>query len=120
MTRGDKVLIAALLALAAALFVISAAGKRPGAEVVVTADGRECAVLPLDEDAEYEVVSKNGTNTVRISEGKAFIEEASCANQNCVEHRAISRTGEAIVCLPNRVTVTIRAAGEDEFDSVAY
>lgn len=120
MTRGDKVLIAALLALAAALFALSVIGDRPGAEAVVTADGRECAVLPLDEDTVYEAVSENGRNVIRVSGGKVSVEEATCANQNCVGHRAISRTGEAIVCLPNRVTVTIRAAGEDEFDSVAY
>ena len=112
MTRGDRALIASLLALAAALFVLSLIGKRPGAEAVITVDGRECAVLPLDEDAVYEAVSANGRNIIRVSDGRVFVEEASCANQNCVEHRAISETGEAIVCLPNRVTAELYTAEE--------
>lgn len=120
MKHGDIALISGLLLLAAALFALSVMPeRRPAATAVVTADGEVCAELALDEDAVFVVNSHMGTNTVRVSGGKVFVEDASCANQNCVEHRAISRTGEAIVCLPNRVTVTIKAA-DDGFDSVAY
>lgn len=120
MKRGDVFIIAALLLLSAALFAASVIiHLTPAAAVVVTADGEVCAELPLDRDTVYAVSSRGGTNTVRIENGRVYVAEASCANQNCVGHRAISRTGETIVCLPNRVTVTITAADE-EFDSVAY
>ncbi len=118
--RGDIVIISALLALAAVLFVLSVTeSARPAARVVITADGEVCAELPLDRDNVYAVTSAEGENTVSISGGRVSVEYASCRNQHCVKHRAISRTGEVIVCLPNRVTVEIKAA-DTEFDSVVY
>ena len=38
---------------------------------------------------------------------------ASCHNQICVHHKPISETNQSIVCLPNRVSVEIRAAGKE-------
>ncbi len=51
-------------------------------------------------------------NTVRIKDGKVSVTEASCKNQVCVKHAAISAAGESIVCLPNRLVVSIEGSGE--------
>ena len=52
-------------------------------------------------------------NVVIISGGTVVVSEASCKNQVCVKHSAISKPGESIVCLPNRLTVNIEKSGED-------
>ena len=59
-------------------------------------------------------------NVVVISGGAVAVAEASCKNQVCVKHGAISRTGESIVCLPNRLVVRIEGGSEEGggYDSV--
>ena len=47
------------------------------------------------------------------------MEDADCPDQICVNHRAISRDGESIICLPNQTIVTIRGGEEPEVDEIA-
>ena len=42
-----------------------------------------------------------------ISDGKVRVDLADCPDGICVAHRPIFRDGESIVCLPNRVVVTV-------------
>ena len=51
--------------------------------------------------------------------GKADIIEASCPDHVCVDQRAISKTGEAITCLPNKTVITIDGEEEAEIDFVS-
>ena len=46
-------------------------------------------------------------NVLIISNGKASISEASCPDLICAHHRPIENVGETIVCLPNKVVITI-------------
>jgi len=114
--KNDIILIAALLAAAAVVFVIWMAVSRTGGTVVVTVDGDEYARLPLDKDTVLEIKSSGGTNTLTISGGKADMTAASCPDGICVDHYPISRTGETIICLPNKVIVTIEDASESGAD----
>ena len=59
-------------------------------------------------------------NVVMINGGKVSVSEASCKNKVCVRHGAISRSGESIVCLPNRLVVRIESGPEEGggYDSV--
>lgn len=50
-------------------------------------------------------------NIVEIKNGMVSVIEASCRNQICVKHSPISRSGESIVCLPNRLVVRIDSGG---------
>lgn len=42
-----------------------------------------------------------------IRDGKADMKEADCPDKLCVHQKAISAENESIVCLPNRVVVTV-------------
>lgn len=83
-----------------------------GDTVVVSHDGVVIARLPLNTDAVY-VVEGAYENVVRVEDGKAFIESATCPGQDCVHQGAISKTGSSIVCLPNRVSIRIEGGSAD-------
>ena len=55
----------------------------------------------------------------QIKDRKVRMEDADCPDQICVNHRAISRDGESIICLPNQTIVTIRGGEEPEVDEIA-
>ena len=59
------------------------------------------------------------TNTLLIRDHKADMIDADCRDLLCVKQKAIDRSGETIVCLPNRVVVSVENAGQDALDGFA-
>ena len=53
-----------------------------------------------------------------IRDGKADVTEADCPDKLCVLQGKISRSGQTIICLPNKTMVTIKG-GKSEYDGVA-
>lgn len=108
--RNDVILVGVLLLVCAVgilyLFVL----RESGNVVKVTVDGELYGVYSLAEDITEEIRSgENGSaiNRLIIRDGRAYMETASCPDGICVSHRPIFRNGESIVCLPNRVVVTV-------------
>ena len=114
---ADILLVAGVLAAALIVFLLIPRGG--GSTVVVTVDGKEYASLPLDEDAELLIESEGGTNLLIISGGKAYVVEADCPDRLCVRQGWIGYDGESIVCLPHKLTVTVRGGAEGRLDATA-
>lgn len=73
-----------------------------------------------DSSGNRDVHGYGSYNIVTILNGTVSVTEASCKNQVCVQHAPISRSGESIICLPNKLVVRIEA-GDDNgggYDSV--
>lgn len=104
----DAGLIIAITAVALIAFVAGALMRSDGEKVEVRLKGELYAELPLSNDAELDI---GGLCLLKIESGKAYVAEAACRNQICVHHRPISKSGEAIVCLPSGVTVKVTDAG---------
>jgi len=110
------------------------------AKVVIESGGDLYAKYPLSEDRVIVVPAPKQRNTdapaadpddqasaqydyynvVEIKDGSVSVTEASCKNQVCVRHGRVSRSGESIVCLPNRLVVRIESGYEEGggYDSV--
>lgn len=88
--------------------------------VVVPAPKQNGADAPATDPDDTASAQYDHYNIVVISGGSVSVTEASCKNQVCVKHREISRTGESIVCLPNRLVVRIEGGSEEGggYDSV--
>jgi hypothetical protein len=72
---------------------------------------------------EFDKVYKNkyGKNVVYIKNGKAYMKDADCRDQICVNSNPIDEHGERIVCLPNQFWIEIKGkAGEAKLDDIAY
>ena len=113
---NDVILIAGALVIAIiALLIINRykAMSTENAMVVIEVNGDEVGRYPLSDDRVVYVESYNGgNNTVTIKDGKVSVSEASCPDKICVKHKRIKYNGETIICLPNRMTVTIVSEGE--------
>ena len=88
--------------------------------VVVPAPKQISVDAPAADPDESASAQYDYYNVVIISSSKVSVTEASCKNQVCVKHGAISRPGESIVCLPNRLVVRIENGSEEGggYDSV--
>lgn len=110
MKKRDIILIASILVVAIALFLIVELTKEAGAGVVVKVDGVEVAEYSLSKNGTYPL--NGGTNILVIEDGRAYLSDANCPDKLCVHQGKISRTGEVITCLPNKLTVTVFGAEE--------
>lgn len=102
MKKGDIVIISALLVLSAASALLIFPHKK-GNTVKVTQNGQTVYEGSLYENKELFL----GTNTLEIKNGHIKMVSADCKNQICVNHKEISRSGESIICLPNKITAEI-------------
>lgn len=83
----------------------------------VRVDGELYGSYSLEEE---QVIDINGTNRLVIKENTADMVWADCPDKLCVHQKAISRNGESIICLPNKIVVTIVSGEEPELDAVTY
>ncbi len=100
------ILLTVLILLGLAFFFLRGEGDR----VLVTVNGETYGTYPLSADAVVDIrTGKDGEhlNRLLIREGKASMETATCPDGICVAHHPIFRDGESIVCLPNKVVVTV-------------
>ncbi|MCD6170047.1 MAG: NusG domain II-containing protein [Candidatus Latescibacteria bacterium] len=116
LTTSDKALIVALLVLSFASFwIIPGAGKQGGA-VLIEQNGKLIKMLPLDRETTVNVEGPLGTTVVKVEKGKARIIRSPCPRKLCLRMGSISKAGEMVVCVPNKVVVRIK--GKQEIDAV--
>ena len=111
----DLILVAVLLVAALVLFFVmrslQARDTGTGAQAVVTVDGKEIGRYPLKKNGTFPL--NGGTNILVVENGEAWVSEANCPDKVCMGMGKISRNGEFIACLPNRLLVVVEGAAED-------
>lgn len=117
MKKNDWLLAAGILAVAAVLLCFQILRGQMGEKAYarVTVDGEEFGSYSLDED---QIVEIHDTNRLVIEDGAARMEWADCPDQICVGHRAVSYDGESIICLPNKVVVSVKSEEGSGLDGV--
>lgn len=116
MKKNDFLLIGVILLAALSVLIFQYTKKEGGpGTAVITVDGTIYGSYSLSMEQEIDI---DGTNTLEIMDGKADMKEADCPDKLCVNHKAISRDGESIICLPNKVVVTIEGGKDRELDAV--
>lgn len=76
--------------------------------------------IDLNSASNQEIVihSEYGTNTVIIKDGKIRMIDADCPDRICVNTGWTNSPALPIVCLPHKVTVTIKKIKNDDIDAV--
>lgn len=117
--RNDIIFIVALLLIATFGALYLFVFRDGGNTVKVTVDGKTYGVYSLNENITEDIHTGNGNlNRLVIRDGKAYMETATCPDGICVSHKPIFRDGESIVCLPNKVVVTVTTTDTDSPDVV--
>ena len=96
--RNDLLLIGGLALLSVILLIIPivTAVKPKSPALLIQVDGKEYGTYPLTTDREIEI---NDSNVCRIQ---------------CIQESAIDENGGTIVCLPNKIVLSIVDAKESE------
>jgi hypothetical protein len=118
MTFWDKVLILLLSGLTIFSFYIVKTLFPKGAEAAVEVEERRLGPYPLTEDRVLEIRGLLGDTEIEIKDGKIRVIKAPCRDKICIKQGWISHSGEAIICLPNRVMVYV--SGESRYDAITW
>ena len=105
--RNDIILISAVLLSALLALAVFEFSRSSGNSVMISVDGKPTEIISLNEACERTIKTENGTNIIVIENGEVWVSDASCPDKLCKKHRPISKVGETIVCLPNKVTLRI-------------
>ena len=112
--KRDLLLVGILLLAALLLFALTRGTRESGAEAVVTVDGTEVGRYPLSKAGTFPL--NGGTNILVIENGEAWVTEANCPDKICMGMGKISRHGECVACLPNRLLIVVEGGEKAAVD----
>lgn len=116
--KADIILAAILIVAGLAMSYFLSFGHSAGDSLKITADGESFAEYSLSEDRQISVKQDKHINKITIKGGVVSMSFSDCRGQDCVHQHSISKAGETIVCLPNKVILEITGKNA-EFDSIA-
>ncbi len=73
----------------------------------------------VTEPYEFDVSCENGTNRIRVENGRICMLSADCPDKVCVNQGYITDSSLPIVCLPHKLSIVIEESDGAEFDAVA-
>lgn len=112
-TKKDIIIICAVLILGIVGIVVLNNGE-DGKTATIKVDGDAVETVLLDSDYEKTV---NGVSIV-VQNGEIFVEDSTCSDKVCSRSGRISKSGESIICAPNRVSIEIDGENGDLPDAV--
>lgn len=117
--RNDGIFIGILAGVCVIVFIVfSVMHRSQGSIIVITRNGELYGTYNLSQNQTIEIENTDHevTNTLQIKDGVAKMIEADCPDKLCMHQKAISVSKENIVCLPNRIVVTVEADHNEGLD----
>ena len=103
---ADLIAVAALLAVAAVWWAVSANIKGTTAEIICEKEIVETVDLSAVKEA-YDITLDNGV-TIAVEPGAICFAASDCANQLCVHTGRLTKAGQSAACLPNKTLIRIK------------
>lgn len=116
--KADIILAAALIVIGITMSYILSFGQSTGSELIISCDGEKFGSYPLYENREIIIEQDDHLNKVTIKNGTVSMSFSDCHGQDCIHQGEISNSGEAVICLPNKVVLEI-TGGEAEYDTLS-
>ncbi|WP_100065093.1 NusG domain II-containing protein [Miniphocaeibacter massiliensis] len=124
-TKGDKIVIIAIVIIAILLFfkIQKSNFDSENKYISIQVDSKEIKKILIDSNTNgrYPIETKFGKNVIEIRNGKIHVIEASCPDKLDVKQGYIENMGEMIVCIPNRLIIQIKNNEKNtELDAINY
>ena len=87
----------------------------------ISLDGESIGVYTLTGMREELLLMPEGLPyplTIRLTSDGAEVSESSCPSLDCQHTGHISRSGESIICLPNKLVIRLSGGSDDGVDAV--
>lgn len=123
--KGDLIIVLILAAALISWFAVYKLGESADKRrIVIEVDGRVYKTIPMNlrmDRQEIHIELEDGKYIdIVIDEKGAYVSDVICPDRICQKTGLVSRVGQSIVCLPNKVIVYIEGETESEVDDVSY
>ncbi|MDO5717014.1 MAG: NusG domain II-containing protein [Tissierellia bacterium] len=113
MTGWDKILIGCIVCISIFFLVRPGIPAEEQRDIVVTVNGEEVYRTSFSKEiTEKKIESPYGYNVIEIGEDYVRVLDASCPNKLDVKQGKIHSPGQSIICIPNRMVVTIEGQSD--------
>ena len=117
LSAADIILIAVLTVITAAI-LFSRFAHAEGGTVCIVSSPEGTNRYPLSEDRTIEISSNGIELRLEISDGQAAVTYSTCPDGICRNTGAVSRPGQAIVCVPAQISVKVSGGSEGDADFI--
>ena len=111
--KPADIILILVVAFIIGIMSINLYGKDQGNKEVVVIGQNFKNVYPINSNKIIKVKGPLGYTIVVIKGGKAWIKNSPCREKICMKMGKISRTGQQVICVPNRVLVEIDGKNGD-------
>ncbi len=112
---GDWWLIACIIALSVVFIPLLHSAAR-GRIAIIRIGDAVVETLVLENDQKLVVAGRLGETEIEVKDGQVRVVRSPGPQKLCVRRGWISKSGQMLICLPNRVTVEI--PGEAGYDAL--
>ncbi len=114
--KRDTIIIVLIIIFTLACLLVPKLADSGGYAVLKCGDN-VVARFALDKNGEYTFPEFEGM-VFTVENGAISVTESNCGDHTCMRTGSISRSGEVIVCVPNKAAVTIESKEQSELDVV--
>ena len=101
-TKKDFILVIVVLVIGfAGVILVNSTDK--GKTAIIKVDGKEFETILLQNDT---LIKVNGVEIV-VENGEIYVTDSTCSDKVCIRSGRVSKSGEGIICAPNRVSIEI-------------
>lgn len=116
MNKNDIKLIVIILFLSIFCILMINLIKKDSSVALVYYNNEKIKEINLNIDDKYEVTGYNGKVILEVKNNKIRVVEETSNYHLCSNQGFISKSYESIVCLPNKVVITIKS--NDDYDAI--
>ncbi len=118
MKKKDLLLISSLFLIILLVYIFARLESSQGESVLIQADGKDFIRVSINEDRTIKVPGPLGESIVEIKDRRVRMLYSPCPDKLCEREGYISKPGQIIVCVPNRILIKIEARAP--FDALTY
>jgi len=89
---------------------------RAGSKAKITVDGNIYSFININSENTIQIPTNLGKMKIVSSKGKVLVKESSCKHKICMHKGYISKSGEKIICAPQKLIITV--LGNSPVDSI--
>ena len=123
--KGDMIIVLILIAAVLAWFGVNKLGEsKDERQIVIETNGNIYKTVSMEKGMELQDIHIDLENEkyidIVVDENGAYVKDVVCPDKICQKTGLVSRVGQSIVCLPNKVAVYIEGKTESEVDDISF
>ena len=118
-TKGDIILGVFVVLISAVLFAFSFTGENEKLTAEIYVSGEKAHSIDLNEVTESYTINENYCQLLIEKDGVSCV-FSDCGDKLCIKKGKLTKKGDTMACVPEKVVVVLKGAENSQIDAVVY